>query len=98
MNSMLRHLKTAGLTLVLLTGLSGCVVGPGYDGGPDVGVNYDVGVDVPLVVGGWGPGYYVGPGRGGDRRGDAHASHSYRAAPQSRSTPSIPRGSNPHHH
>jgi hypothetical protein len=32
----------------------------------------------------------VGPGRGGERRGGPARSHSYRPAPASRPTPSIP--------
>ena len=44
--------------------------------------------------GGWGGGYRVGPGRGGDRRGGDRRGNepprSYRPAPASRPTPSIP--------
>jgi hypothetical protein len=62
-------------------------VGVGYVGGYYEPYGYD--------YGGWGGGYRVGPGRGGDRRGD-HPSHSYRPAPASRPTPSIPHGSRGH--
>jgi hypothetical protein len=80
--------------------LSACeVTGVGVDG--SVGVGYAGGYYEPYgyEYGGWGPGYRVGPGRGGDRRSDGggdhrpvapRASHSYRPAPASRPTPSIP--------
>jgi hypothetical protein len=82
-------LPGAGLVLAML---ASCVAAVGYDG--DVGVGYSPGYIQPYgyEYGGWGPGYYVGPGRGGDRRGPS-ASHTYRSAPQSRPTPSIPQGS-----
>jgi hypothetical protein len=84
-----RRLLLPGAAL-LLAMLASCVAGVGYDG--DVGVAYSPGYIQPYgyEYGGWGPGYVVGPGRGGDRRGP-QASHSYRSAPQSRPTPSIPR-------
>jgi hypothetical protein len=81
-----------GLGACALTLLNACeVTGVGVEG--TVGVGYDAGYYEPYGYdyGGWGPGYLVGPGRGGDRRGD-HP-HSYRPAPASRPTPSIPRGS-----
>jgi hypothetical protein len=105
----------ACLGAVALAMLSACeVTGVGVDGSVGV-VGYDAGYYEPYgyEYGGWGPGYRVGPGRGGDRRhegggdrhqdgggdrhqggGDRHqgggASHSYRPAPASRPTPSIP--------
>lgn len=86
-------------TATLCLGLTGCVAGVGYDGpGPgydtDVRLGYGVGYYEPYgyAVGGWGGGYRVGPGRGGERRGDG-GGHPYRSAPESRPTPSIPRGS-----
>jgi hypothetical protein len=95
-----------GLALAL-TQLSACAVeGVGVDG--SVGVGYDAGYYEPYgyEYGGWGPGYRVGPGRGGDRRGGGHPG-SYRPAPASRPTPSIPSrpraggsprgGGGPHH-
>ena len=94
----------AGLGALALTVLNACAVeGVGVDG--TVGVGYDAGYYEPYGYdyGGWGHGYRVGPGRGGDRRGD-HPSHSYRPAPASRSTPSIPNrargggGGGSHHH
>jgi squid-like protein/heterogeneous nuclear ribonucleoprotein A1/A3 len=77
-----------GAALVVAT-LASCVTGIGYDG--EVGV-YSPGYIQPYgyEYGGWGPGYAVGPGRGGDRRGP-ESSHSYHSAPRSRPTPSIPR-------
>ena len=79
-----------------LTMLYACAVdGVGVD--TTVGVGYVGGYYEPYGYdyGGWGGGYRVGPGRGGDRRGD-RPSHSYRPAPASRPTPSIPHGSRGH--
>ncbi len=90
MNVRRNRWMAAGLGALVLTALHACVVsGVGVDG--TVGVGYDAGYYEPFgyEYGGWGPGYRVGPGRGGDRRG-GHPSGSYRAAPASRSTPSIP--------
>jgi hypothetical protein len=87
---------TMGLGISLMTLLSACeVTGVGVDG--SVGVGYDAGYYEPYGYdyGGWGRGYRVGPGRGGDRRGD-HPGHSYRPAPSSRPTPSIPHGARRH--
>jgi hypothetical protein len=84
-----------GIGLSLLVALASCVAGVGYGPGPgydtDVTVGYSPGYIEPYgyAVGGWGGGYWVGPGR--DRRSSA-PSHAYRSAPSSRSTPSIPRG------
>jgi hypothetical protein len=78
------------LSTALVAGaLTSCVAGVGYEG--DAGIAYSPGYIQPYgyEYGGWGPGYFVGPGRGGDRRGSS--SHTYRSAPQSRPTPSIPR-------
>jgi hypothetical protein len=77
----------------------GCAVtaggGYGYDGGVGVGLDYyePLGFD----YGGWGPGYGVGPFRGGghrpDRGGGANPpGHAYRPSAPSRSVPSIPSG------
>jgi hypothetical protein len=90
-----RWMATA-LGAVAVTMLYACAVtGVGVDG--TVGVGYVGGYYEPYGYdyGGWGGGYRVGPGRGGDRRGD-HPSHSYRSAPASRPTPSIPRGNRGH--
>jgi hypothetical protein len=79
-----------------LTMLYACAVeGVGVD--TTVGVGYVGGYYEPYgyEYGGWGGGYRVGPGRGGDRRGD-RPSHSYRPAPASRPTPSIPGRSRGH--
>jgi hypothetical protein len=100
-------LGSGAIALALaLTQLNACAVeGVGVDG--SVGVGYDAGYYEPYgyEYGGWGPGYRVGPGRGGDRRG-GHPG-SYRPAPSSRPTPSIPNrpragggprgGGGPHH-
>ena len=85
-----RKCMAVGMGALALTLLYACeVTGVGVDG--SVGVGYDAGYYEPYgyEYGGWGGGYHVGPGRGGDRRGD-HPSHSYRPAPASRRTPSIP--------
>jgi hypothetical protein len=92
-----------GLALLVLV-LGSCVVtGVGVEG--TAGYGYDAGYYEPwgYDYGGWGHGYRVGPGRGGDRRGGGdprggdqrgeHPSRPYRAAPESRPTPSIPHGS-----
>ena len=86
----------AGLGALALILLNACEVsGVGVDG--TVGVGYVGGYYEPYGYdyGGWGHGYRVGPGRGGDRRGD-HPSHSYRAAPPTRRAPSIPGRSRGH--
>jgi hypothetical protein len=86
----------AAFGALALTMLYACAVdGVGVD--TTVGVGYVGGYYEPYgyEYGGWGGGYRVGPGRGGDRRGD-HPSHSYRPAPASRPTPSIPGRSRGH--
>jgi hypothetical protein len=89
-----RTIRTTAIALTIAVGstvLSSCAVDGGYGYGPDV----DVGVgyyDTGGYYGGWGRGYRVGPGRGGDHW-DNHghpSNHSYRAAPSGRSAPSIP--------
>jgi hypothetical protein len=100
MNAVRKRWMIAGLGTLALTLLQACAVeGVGVDG--SVGVGYAGGYYEPYGYdyGGWGGGYRVGPGRGGDRR-DGHAPpRSYRPAPASRPTPSIPRGSRgPHGH
>jgi hypothetical protein len=113
MNVMRNLRMAAGLGAFALTVLSGCAVtGVGVDG--TVGVGYDAGYYEPwgYDYGGWGYGYRVAPGRGGDRRGDRRDdrrgdrrddrrgngdhSRSYRPAPASRPTPSIPGRSRGH--
>ncbi len=78
-----------GLLALVSSGCVGSVGGYGYDG---YGVDYyePYGAD----YGGWGPGYRVGPVRGGDHRPDRgpgrSAGHAYRSAPASHAMPSIP--------
>jgi hypothetical protein len=94
MNILRNRWLAMGLGISMLMLLNACeVTGVGVEGtmGYDAGYYEPYGYD----YGGWGRGYRVGPGRGGDRRGD-HPSHSYRAAPSSRPTPSIPSGSRRH--
>ena len=74
---------------------SGCVAPA--DGGYGADVNVGVGLDYydqfGYDYGSWGPGYAVGPYRGGGdrpRRGGGHDSHGFRPAAPSHATPSIP--------
>jgi hypothetical protein len=88
--------------LVLLSGVfgalaAGCAVGPGgygYDNNVGVGIGADYYEPYYGDYGGWGPGYRVGPPRGDghDRNtgGLRGSPSSYRPAPASRPTPSIP--------
>jgi len=98
---LLRGWLTVALGAALLTGLQGCVVGGGgyddgggyYDGGADVSYDADFYEPYGYDYGGWGPGYRVGPFRGGDHRpdrGGARGAPAYRPAAPSRSMPSIP--------
>jgi hypothetical protein len=89
--------------------LSGCVAsgGYGYGSGYDGQYYYQPG---GYVYSGWGPGYPVGPPRGGhdhDDHGDqgrspqaetqaTNAAPAYRPAPAGHSAPSIPNQSRPH--
>ena len=96
MNSLLLRWSAIAIVIGLFTVLSsGCVVtggGYGYDDGVGIGLGYYE--PYGAVYGGWGPGYRVGPIRGGDHRpdrGGGHPSpHTYRPAPASHSVPSIP--------
>jgi hypothetical protein len=91
MSKYAQHLWIAGLALLLVVGIDGCVAtGGGYDGNVDVGVSAGFYEPYGYNYGGWGPGYYVGPGWGGGPRGGGARSHSYRPAPAGRATPSIP--------
>ncbi len=78
--------------ILLLVVAQACVAPGGvYDEGASV--SYGVGFYEPYgyEYGGWGPGYRVGPPRGGERRPD-HRAHppAYRPAPSGRPMPSIP--------
>ncbi|HEX3846042.1 MAG TPA: hypothetical protein VHV81_01565 [Steroidobacteraceae bacterium] len=79
-----------GAVLVVLGACA--VTGVGVEG--DVGyagVGYDYwGGPCCYDYGGWGRGYHVGPGHGGDRRPNPPHSHTFRPPPPSRPTPSIP--------
>jgi hypothetical protein len=78
-NPIPRIWKVGTVGLIALLTLAGCVVG-GYGG--DAGVGYVGGVYEPggYEYGGWGPGYRVGPPRGGAR------------VARGRAAPSIPHG------
>jgi hypothetical protein len=87
---------TGVLGIALLTLLPGCVADGGgayYEGG---GVDVTYGADFyepwGYEYGGWGPGYWVAPGRRGDHRPDwgGRAPPVYRPAPPSHPMPSIP--------
>jgi len=95
---LLRWLAFAFVVLTLTVLLSGCVVtdgGYGYYDDGDIGAAYYGPADV--YYGGWGPAYHVAPYRGGEHRETSEGGHAstraYRAAPASRSMPSIPSGS-----
>ncbi len=94
-SSLLRSLSIALVICTLPVVLSSCVSTGGYydDGG--IGAVYYEPPDV--VYGGWGPSYHVAPYRGGDHRDyrptsdrGHESARTYRAAPASRSVPSIP--------
>jgi hypothetical protein len=83
--------RAMALGLLTLTVMYACAVDGGYEGGVAVADYYEPG---GYEYGSWGPGYQVGPARGGEHR-PAQAGHSYRPAAPSRATPSIaahPRG------
>jgi hypothetical protein len=73
------YVRIAAAGVLAIVMLAACVAA-GYDG-DDGGVGYVGGYYEPYgyVYGGWGPGYRVGPPRGG-------------AGPRGRAAPSIPRG------
>jgi hypothetical protein len=87
MSGMTGRLALAGLGLVVVASLFACVGSVGYGGG-----GYGPGYVEPAGYdyGGWGGAYFVGPGRGGERRAAPSPSRGYRPAPASRSVPSIP--------
>ena len=93
-----QYCRVGVLGLMALLGLMACVA-TGYDG--EVGVGYVGGYYEPYGYdyGGWGPGYRVGPPRGGEGHPDHHpGGHAppYRAAAPSRGMPSIPTRSRGH--
>jgi hypothetical protein len=79
------------LAAVSIALMSGCVAPyPGYGYG-NVAVGADYYEPYGFDYGGWGPGYYVGPGRrGGFARGGGP--HAFRGAPAGRRMPSLPGG------
>jgi hypothetical protein len=101
MKAALHRGLTAALGIALFTLLQGCGAGGGayYDGGGGVDVVYGADYYEPwgYEYGGWGPGYRVGPPRGGyphpHEGGGGRAAPAYHPAAPSRSMPSIPRGS-----
>jgi hypothetical protein len=83
MNIVPRRWRVNALGFLLLTALYACLVPDGgYVGGVYEAPGYE--------YGGWGPGYHVGPPRGGERRPETSSPHAYRPAPRSRPSPSIP--------
>jgi hypothetical protein len=79
MSIMLQRWKVTTGGLLLLAAMYACAVtGAGYDG--DGGVYVGGVYEAPgFFGGGWGPGYHVGPPRGGAR--DARGGGGGRAAP-----------------
>jgi hypothetical protein len=95
MTTALNRTLRAALAIAVVVVLQSCVAGGGayYEGGAvDVGYGVDYYEPWGYEYGGWGPGYWVGPGRRGYHRpdGGGRAAPAYRAAPPSRSMPSIP--------
>jgi hypothetical protein len=84
------RVRISALGILVVSALGGCAVnGAGYDG--DVGVSVGYYEPFGYDYGGWGPGYNVGPGHGGERRPEqAAGGHNFRPAASSRRTPSIP--------
>jgi hypothetical protein len=97
---LIRGILLGGIAALALAGLYACAVtGVGVDG--SVGVGYVGGYYEPsgYEYGGWGPGYHVGPWRGGGRPYDRPGTGrqpAYRPAPAGRSAPSIPARSRGH--
>ena len=95
-----RGIVAGAVAGLMLIGLHACAVtGVGVDG--TVGVGYVGGYYDPCCYeyGGWGPGYHVGPWRGGGRpydRAGTGRRPAYRPAPAGRSAPSIPGRSRGH--
>lgn len=103
---MIRGAVAAVLTLLLsqLTSCAGGTVGvsaaypDGYWGEPAYGYDLDYFYGPPVIYGGWGPGYYVGPPRwagrppawGGRPPGPGGHPPGFRPAPPGRPLPSIP--------
>jgi hypothetical protein len=100
--NLLRGWLSVAIGAAFLTLLYGCVVaGAGYEDGAEVSYGADFYEPYGYDYGGWGPGYRVGPFRGGDHhpdrggdhhpdRGGARGAPAYRPAAPSRSMPSIP--------
>jgi hypothetical protein len=83
-----------GLSIVVL---SGCAVPDGGYGGYDAGLGMNYYEPAGFAYGGWGPGYGVGPFRGGYSRGGGgfHGAHAFRAPAAGHRMPSIPGGGRP---
>jgi hypothetical protein len=103
MNASSLRWSISALVLGLFVTLAiGCVVRDGgYGGGVNVAGGLDYYEPYGADYGGWGPGYQVGPVRGGDYHHAAYdnrspSAHSSRAYSGSRSAPSIPGGSREH--
>lgn len=96
MKALPRAGRLAALLLLapLLLVPAACAVdaGYGYGDGATVGLGIDYYEPFGFDYGGWGPGYRVGPPRGGGGRGGGGRGHGYRPAPAGRAMPSIPSG------
>jgi hypothetical protein len=100
MSPVLRRSLAGLMAVAIVLVLEACVAGPGYEGGV-VEASYGADFYEPYGYdyGGWGPGYRVGPPRGGEGHPDHHpGGHAppYRAAAPSRGMPSIPTRSRGH--
>lgn len=99
MRAPLRHASLRALSLACaataLLALGGCVADGGYGYGYDYDY-FDTGPDVGFYADGvWGPGYYVGPGRGHGHYGPHGGNHPFHPAPGGHPPPSLPHGA-PH--
>ena len=94
MKTLYRALRPAALIglVALLTLPAGCAVEGGYAYGPavSVGVGLDYYEPYGFDYGGWGPGYDVGPPRGGAPHRGVGPGRGFRPAPPGRAMPSIP--------
>jgi len=90
----MKRLCKYALGIAVVTLLQACVADGAYYEGGGAEVTYGADFYEPsgYEYGGWGPGYRVGPPRGGDHRHDhpGGGRPAYRPAAPSRSMPSIP--------
>lgn len=87
----LRQASLIGLIALLVLPV-GCAVDGSYRSGSpvSVGVGLDYYEPFGFDYGGWGPGYHVGPSRGGMPHRGVAPGRGFRSAPPGRAMPSIP--------